>query len=82
MPAPAPATPAWNGGAPESGGFGREVALPTEKMRPAPAPERFVEPASAPSGSSNEMVVPIRIPRGQKMREISIRIVIEHDEAA
>jgi signal recognition particle receptor subunit beta len=80
-PAPAPASsPAWNGGASEPA-YGREVALPSEKMRPAMAPqtERFEAPAQA---SANEMVVPVRIPRGQKLREINIRIVIENEEAA
>jgi signal recognition particle receptor subunit beta len=79
---PTPASvPAWNGGVSEQG-YGREVALPS-RTAAAPASERFVETAPAPAASSasNEMVVPIRIPRGQKMREINIRIVIE-DEAA
>jgi signal recognition particle receptor subunit beta len=79
-PASTPASvPAWNGGASEPA-YGREVAMPTEKMRPALAPaERFE--TSAPA-SANEMVVPIRLPRGQKLREINIRLVIENEEAA
>jgi hypothetical protein len=82
-PASAPAAmPAWNG-APSEPAYGREVALPAvEKMRPAmsaPAPqERFEAPASSPEN----LVVPVRIPRGQKLREITLRIVIENEEAA
>jgi hypothetical protein len=96
-PAPAPVgASGWNGGASTSSepAYGREVTLPAPAPRPsmpAPAPspmgERFEAPASmagpssAPSAAPQEMVVPIRLPRGQKLREISIRLVIE-DEAA
>jgi len=93
-PAPAPvAASAWNGGAGASEpAYGREVALPGPAARasaPAPMVERFEAPASMPGPSAapapsaaNEMVVPIRLPRGQRLREISIRLVIEQDEAA
>jgi len=80
-PTPAPA-PAWNGATEPA--F-KEATMP-EKPRPASAPERYIEtgpqtlPAPIPA-TSGEMVVPIKIPRGQKLREVSIRIVIE-DEAA
>ena len=76
-PAPTPA-PAWNGGGSEQS-FSREMAIP--RPSPTPAPERYSE-APAPSAAANEMVVPVRLPRGTKMREISIRIVIENEEAA
>ena len=88
VPAPRPSAPpqapAWNGAPASEPAYGREVALP-EKPRQSisPAPERFVDPAPAPmaASSSDSMVVPVRIPRGQKLREIHLRIVIE-DEAA
>ena len=91
---PAPvAASAWNGGTGASEpAYGREVALPAPAPRasaPAPSVERFEAPASMPGpaaspapSAANEMVVPIRLPRGQKLREISIRLVIEQDEAA
>jgi signal recognition particle receptor subunit beta len=85
---PAGAT-AWNN-APEPA-FGRDVALPSEKARPTPAATttvgetRFENPTpleTRPTPATGEsLVVPVRIPRGQRLREITLRIVIEADEA-
>jgi len=69
--------------------YGREIELPGEKARPgadgpvAMGPAAPAAPA-APAGKASPegIVVPIKLGRGERLREITLRIVVETDEAA
>jgi hypothetical protein len=67
--------PEWNANQ-EAPNYGREINLPPERMRAAAA--QSAAPGAAPEG----IVVPVRLGRGERLREIILRIVVETDEAA
>ncbi len=55
---------------------------PAEAPAPRRAPVPRVNESPAPSTDGADMVVPVRLRPGQKLREIVLRIVFEEDEAA
>jgi hypothetical protein len=88
-------TPAWNPSTEPA--YGREVSLPgAEKpaktspfanaqppAAPAPAPARTTtREVKATTDAGGEISVPVRLGRGERLREITLRIVVEMDEAA
>jgi len=84
---PATTSSAWNGATDPT--YGREVNLPVDKPRPtAPVATTVREtrletsPDLRSSAPGETMVVPVRLARGQRLREITLKIVIEGDEAA
>jgi signal recognition particle receptor subunit beta len=70
----------WKAAPQETPSYGREIDLPGEKPRPAPAPARVETPMA--KASPEGIVVPVKIGRGERLREITLRIVVETDEAA
>jgi hypothetical protein len=87
-------TPPWNASAEPA--YGRDINLGGEKnsknspfgvspIAPAPAlaPARTAtRELKATADSSGEMTIPVRLGRGERLREITLRIVVEMDEAA
>jgi hypothetical protein len=76
------ARPDWKAAPQEAPSYGREIELPGEKLRagPASAPARAAAPAAKTSPEG--IVVPVKLGRGERLREITLRIVVEMDEAA
>lgn len=81
-PAAEAARPDWKAAPQEAPSYGREIELPGEKLRagPASAPARAAAPAAKTSPEG--IVVPVKLGRGERLREITLRIVVEMDEAA
>jgi hypothetical protein len=69
--------PDWNG-AQEVPAYGREINLPGESSRARGVPTG----AEHGEAAAEAVVVPIKLGRGERLREITLRIVVEKDEAA
>jgi signal recognition particle receptor subunit beta len=63
-------------------GYGREINLPPERTRAGAAPVPAPAPAPSPTTAPEGIVVPVRLGRGERLREIILRIVVDTDEAA